>query len=277
MPKRPEPETDVLTLDASVAAAVAPEPTPTPPAGAAKPKLVVPLGRGARGKTKFVQWAAERAQAAGREVVIADADRTNATLSSYFQGVLTPPSVVEGDVRDWLAAIIEQQIEQRFSAFLDLGGGDLILKQVAREMQLAAFLEGYGIQPVAVHLIGADRDDLAYLRDVEEGGVFAPEATILVLNEALVQKHRSPQRAFEAAVLNHPIFGKALERGACAVWMPLLDAMPEIDERRLTFAAAEAGKVKPSQAPIGPWRRQQIALWRKTMEANFGPVAHWLP
>jgi hypothetical protein len=40
------------------------------------------------------------------------------------------------------------------------------------------------IQPVAVHLIGADRDDLTYLRDVEEGRVVAPKATILVLNEA---------------------------------------------------------------------------------------------
>ena len=30
------------------------------------------------------------------------------------------------------------------------------------------------IQLVAVHLIGADRDDLAYVRDVEEGGVFPP-------------------------------------------------------------------------------------------------------
>ena len=42
------------------------------------------------------------------------------------------------------------------------------------------------IQPVAVHLIGAGRDDLAYPRDVDEGGAFAPEATILVLNEAHV-------------------------------------------------------------------------------------------
>jgi|307.fasta_scaffold843803_1 hypothetical protein len=41
-----------------------------------------------------------------------------------------------------------------------------------------------GIQPGAVHLIGADRDDRACLRDVEEGGVIALEATIFVLNEA---------------------------------------------------------------------------------------------
>ena len=32
------------------------------------------------------------------------------------------------------------------------------------------------IQPFTVLLIGADRDDLAYLRDVEEGSVFASAA-----------------------------------------------------------------------------------------------------
>src|SRR5215472_2220782 len=42
------------------------------------------------------------------------------------------------------------------------------------------------IQPVAMHLIGADRGDLTYLRDVEEGRVVAPKATILALNEAHV-------------------------------------------------------------------------------------------
>ena len=41
-----------------------------------------------------------------------------------------------------------------------------------------------GIQSVAVHFIGADRDDLTCLRDVEQGGVFALEAIILVLNES---------------------------------------------------------------------------------------------
>ena len=38
-----------------------------------------------------------------------------------------------------------------------------------------------GIQSVAVHFIGADREDLACLCDVDQGRVIALEATIIVL------------------------------------------------------------------------------------------------
>jgi hypothetical protein len=53
------------------------------------PQFIVPLGRGARGKSWWARWAIERAQSQGREIVVADADRTNPTLSSYFEGGLS--------------------------------------------------------------------------------------------------------------------------------------------------------------------------------------------
>jgi len=64
-----------------------------------------------------------------------------------------------------------------------------------------AFLERHDIRPVAPHLIGPDRDDLAYLHDVEQDGLFAPTATILVLNEALVPARRAIRTAFQATIL----------------------------------------------------------------------------
>src|ERR1700760_2601714 len=95
-----------------------------PPAAITEPKFIVPLGRGSRGKSWWARWAIERAQNQGREVVVADADRTNPTLSTYFEGVTAPLSADDRDVREWLAAFVEAQIEQRFTALLDLGGGD---------------------------------------------------------------------------------------------------------------------------------------------------------
>jgi len=245
--------------------------------GAAQPLFLVPLGRGARGKTWWVRWAVGRALAHGREAVIADADRTNATLSAYFDGVLTPDSADEADMRDWFAALVERQIADRFTALVDLGGGDLLLKQLAREIGLVPFLERHGIRPVALHLIGPDRDDLAYLHDVEQGELFAPAATILVLNEALVPARRAIRTAFQDTVLKHPTFLATLERGAKVVWMPRLEVAHEIDSRRLTFTAAEENQVKPGQPPIGPWNRQLVHNWLRDMETNFAPVAHWLP
>jgi hypothetical protein len=247
------------------------------PAASSEPKLVVPLGRGSRGKSLWARWAVERAQSEGREVVVADADRTNPTLGGYFEAVVTPPSADDRDVREWLATFIEAQIDARFTAVLDLGGGDLVLKRIAREIQLVPFLREHGIRPVAVHLLGPDADDLAYLRDVETDGLFAPEATVIVFNEALVPSHRTPSTAFTETVQGHPILAKTLDRGAKLVWMPRLEPAQEIDTRRLTFAAAEVSKVKEGQTPIGPWKRQQITLWRRSMEAAFAPVADWLP
>src|ERR1700678_2864711 len=87
-----------------------------------KPKLIFPLGRGKNGKTFWARWAAERAQEQGRSVVIADADRTNATLSRFFENVVSPPSGDERDVREFLAAFVERQIEEGFTAIVDFGG-----------------------------------------------------------------------------------------------------------------------------------------------------------
>ena len=268
-PTPPSPETLPQTAPTASSAAAS-------PAEPGRPKLVFPLGRGGRGKTWWTRWAVERAQEAGRPVAVADADRTNATLSAYFSGVHVPPGADDADMRDWFAAFCEQLIERRLTAMLDLGGGDLLLKRLAREIGLVSFLESHDVQPVAIHLLGPDRDDLAYLHDLETDQLFAPEATLLVLNEALLPAGRSVKAAF-GAVLDNPIFEGAIARGAKSVWMPRLVPAHEVDDRRLTFAAAEASQVKDGQAPIGPWNRQLIANWRRTMEANFAPVAAWLP
>src|SRR5271165_4853269 len=95
------------------------EPETNLPAGGAAPaeaiqRLFVALcGRGAHGKSWLARWIGGRAIASGREVVIADGDRTNPTLSAYFDDVATPPSADEVDMRDWVPALVERQIAKR--------------------------------------------------------------------------------------------------------------------------------------------------------------------
>lgn len=242
-----------------------------------QPKLIIPLGRGTRGKTFWVRWAVERAQAQGRDVVVADLDRTNPALAGFFDGVVAPPSADDRDVRETLAAFIEKQIEQRFTAVVDMGGGDLVLKRVAAEFKLVQFLSKYNITPVAVHVIGADAADLSYLQEVEREGLFAPAATILVLNESLTPPHRTPAAAFEGTVRHHPILTQTIERGARLVRMPRLEPAGEIDSGRLSFAAAEEGQGRDGQQALGVWKRQVVAIWRRQMETEFATVADWLP
>lgn len=192
----------------------------------------------------------DRALARSREIVIADADRTNATLSAYFQGVVTPPSADDAEMRDWFAAFVERQIAEHFNALIDLGAGDLILKQLAREVGLTAFLERYSIRPVAVHLLGPDPDDLAYLHDVERDGLFAPAATILVLNAALVPLAavtRSLPDAIRELLARRPSPASPAATGSRAALPPPNDAaasgeadMAELVER-MRAAARQAG------------------------------------
>ncbi len=51
---------------------------------ASTPKLILPVGRGSRGKTFLARWLIDRAQMQGREIVVADADSTNPSLGGYL-------------------------------------------------------------------------------------------------------------------------------------------------------------------------------------------------
>lgn len=246
------------------------------PEGAGRPKLIVPLGRGNTGKTVLLRWLAERAAEHGRTLTLADGDPTNATLAEYFPSTLRPPSTNEQDRRDWFDGLVEKQIEQGGSIAVDFGGGDLILKRQAAELELATFLEANGIEVVALHLIGPNLDDLAYLGEVERDGLFAPKATVLVINEGLVPPGRSERTAFEP-IVSHPIFQAAIGRGAKWVRMPRLACVQDVENRRISFAGAEAGETGRGLPVLGAINRQRIALWRREMESEFSAVSDWLP
>lgn len=252
-----------------------PEPSPGP--AERRPKLVLPMGRGSRGKTMLCRWMIERALDAGRVPVVADGDRTNQSLARAFSSVLSPPSADDADVREWIAGLVEALLIERQDTVLDLGGGDLVLKGLAREMDLLPWLTGLGVELVAVHLIGAASDDMAFLYSMEEGGLLAPPATILVLNEGMVPPGRSPHAAFSATVQAHPILAATVARGARVVSMPRLEPASEVEERGLTFMAASENRVPAGQPPLGLWRAQQVALWRRRMAVAFAPVEEWLP
>ena len=83
----------------------------------------------------------ERAQEAGREPAVADADRTNATLAAFFKGVIRPDHPDDQTVHEWLDDLVNQQAENRKTVILDMGGGDQVFKRFARELELAKLME----------------------------------------------------------------------------------------------------------------------------------------
>lgn len=247
------------------------------------PKIFIAGGRGKLGKSALLRWTIDGMMERGKVPVIADADRTNATLTAFYgeARVRRPPTSEDEDVRGWLNSLADELIEKHIDGggvmVLDAGGGDLSLKQWCRDLDLAKFLEEYGAEAVAIHCLGSDLDDLSYLRDLEE--VFQPKKTLLVLNEGVIRGGASALLAFDT-ILKHKVFLEAVKRGARVVHMPKLACMPEVDRRRLSYQEAQEGVAgrgtEGDQRPLGPTMRQMVAMWRRQMTANFKDVAPWL-
>jgi hypothetical protein len=241
------------------------------------PSYVVAFGRGNSGKSTGLRYLGERALSAGRRVLICDCDRNNQTLTAFFGDAVERPDYPDDDSAiAFLNQCADTIASSSLSVVLDMGGGDLVFPRYARSLQLANLLEDNGIRPVAMHFVGPALDDLATLQEIERSGAFCPVATVIVLNAGLIRDTRLPEAAFKA-IRDHDAVKAAEARGALVVTMPRLACMHEIDQRRLTFADAQQGKVKPGQEPLGLTVRQMVAIWRRGMESAFAPASGWLP
>jgi hypothetical protein len=240
------------------------------------PKLVIAMGRGRVGKSTFIRWAAENAIRRGQPVVIGDADRTNRTVASFFDGVSRPEYEDDDSLRDWVNGVIEQQVADRFSVFLDLEGGDRVLREHAAALSLVEFCEQFGVDPVAVHFLGSSEGDLAYLRDIEASRSFTPKRTILVSNEGILPPGKPADRAF-APIEANPLFTAVVDRGARSVRMPRLGCMPYVEDRKLQFEDAVHSRVKEGTEPVGLINRQIVTMWLRGMDSAFAGVREWLP
>jgi hypothetical protein len=52
-----------------------------------RPKMIISLGRSGRGKSSWVRWLVDRSYSRGEQLVIADADRINPSLSRHYDDV----------------------------------------------------------------------------------------------------------------------------------------------------------------------------------------------
>jgi hypothetical protein len=260
------------------------DPRPTPAVSKSRldltgmPKVWFIVGRGKTGKTTLLRFAAEEAAAAERRVLLADLDRSNATLASYFQDVQRPPAGDEAGVTAWMEKLLTFIMAEKATALIDLGGGDTTLRRLVSEVSdLVPTLEGAGVAAVAVYLLGPQPDDLAPLATLEAAG-FQPAATLLVLNEGLIETPVSRDEAF-ARVLRHSAFKAAAGRGAEIVWMPRLLPAGEIEARRVLFGQAERGMVREGrrQTPLGPFDQARVRAWLRTIRGEFAGVSSWMP
>jgi hypothetical protein len=278
---QPEIEEDEVPVGVALRANAAPRAAPLARSALVdlmdKPKVWLTIGRGKTGKTTLIRFLVEETIGAGRQVVIADVDRTNATLTSYFEGVQRPPEGDESSVSAWLERLLTFIMAKTLSAYIDLGGGDTTLRRLVAEVRdLVAMLEAAGVAVVAAYLLGPQTDDLSPLATLENAG-FQSAATALVLNEGLIEASLPREEAF-ARVLRHSVFREVVARGAVALWMPRLLPAGEIEARRVLFGQAATGVTREGrkQTPLGPFDQGRTRGWLDQMRAELAPVQSWM-
>jgi hypothetical protein len=245
-----------------------------------RPVLFIGVGRQRVGKTTFLNTVIQAMREQGAQFVIWNADLLNVTynLPLFHDDVLEPPSAEFEDVKSWLEERIQDQIEGQYNAFLDVGGGDTALSRLVREIPIVQTLEKQGIRVVLAHVIGPEQADVDYLRHFTAQELFAPEATLIVLNAGLVMSGRSASNAF-SAIKGHPIVTDALVHGAKLVMMPPLSCMSQVTDRGLTFADAAEGVVKGDHPRLSFFDQERVAIWwTKAVPAFIDAIPPlWLP
>ena len=242
------------------------------------PKIIFLAGRGKTGKTTEIRWMAEMALANGRPLLMGDLDPTNASFSTYFQGVHRPANADSPAVAlKWLEQLVSHAIRHRLTLVVDLGGGDTTLRRLVDELPgLTKMAEDEGSAVVMFYSVGPQLDDLSPIATMEERG-FQPEATAIVMNEAAIDPGLTREQAF-ARVHKHRVFREAVGRGAIPVWMPRLLVADAIEARRLHFLPTRDGVVGPDGKPaFGAFDRARLRSWLDAMERQFAGVRTWLP
>ena len=248
--------------------------------GERQPVLMIVVGRQRVGKTSFLNAVAQFLRAHGAAFQIWDADKMNTTynMSVFHRDARQPGSDDPEDVKAWLEERFINLVEHRFDAMLDIGGGDTPLARLVQDVPVVATLEDEGVRVVLVHVIGPELADLDYLERFAEDDLFAPEATLIIMNGGLVLTGRSNDVAF-SQVSEHPAVKAAIRAGGVVVRMPQLACMSEVTDRELSFEDAMKGKPGVDGRPVALFDKTRVRQWwERELPEMFELIPSlWLP
>lgn len=260
-----------------------------------RPVLWIALGRQRVGKTVVLSAAAQffRARGVALEVWNADQQNRSHSLSRFFPDALGPEG--EGglaDGRDWIAQRVDGLAADAAggrggggadeggprAAVLDIGGGLTGFSDLVERVPLVAALDGAGVRPVALFVVGTERADLDYLEHFATDARFLPKATVIVLNDGLVEEGRSAARAFGPVVQSRPVQA-AMARGAVVARFPVLGCLSQLADQGLTYEAVLRGEYGLDQRRLGLLATAEVRrFWSSELPRFLGEIPPgWLP
>ncbi len=238
-------------------------------------KLAIGLGRGSSGKSTLLREMIDRAINQGRPPIVADGDARSKTLSAIFPDAMTPPTEELPDNKAWLTSVLNRMAREKRSVVLDLGGGDRLLLEYGRDLQIIPFCERRGIEPVAIYVLGPEPEDLSHCLTIWDAGYFRPKRCILVLNEGAIKQGATVSGAFERTMADAG-FQRMVAEGAKPFLLNRLAAIDEVKRLGVGFYAAAdfSGDVV-----IDPVEQDMVFAWLADIEAKRAKagVIGWLP
>ena len=248
---------------------------------AARPVLLVAVGRQRVGKTTLPNALTETYRKAGSDLEVWNADLHNRThaLTLFHPDALAPQAGASAEEQqEWIEARVRDQVRHRRDVVLDVGGGLTALNTLVEQVRLVDILERRGIRPVLIYVLGGERADLDYLERFAENSMFTPAATVLVFNAGLISGGRSTEAAF-GPLMEHPTVAAALRSGARVATMPALGCMAAVTDRGLGFEAFADGAQNPDFPETSFFDQERTHLWlTKDMRRFFDAIPpEWLP
>jgi hypothetical protein len=251
--------------------------------------LLVRRGRGRTGGSTGLDLWIQRARRGGRRIKPLDGDLRSGTLATLYppadakgrpiqDGAGSPRSEEMADMRDWLSSELDTMVEHGTSAVLDLGGGDRVVQEYVRELEVREFCDDHSIRLVEAFFLGPDLEDFRHVLQIVRSGDLKANATMLVLNEGVIRQGQTTEGVFDS-LTDQPEFQELLHTGARPVFMRRLSCMSVLRERGLGFYDAVDGKPDRSGKPASPTLRHMVKTWLRQNEAEHDKAGtlDWLP
>lgn len=234
--------------------------------------MVVTFGRGNTGKTTGALEMAWRAAAAGRDLVIVDADTHSQALFKQLDGVIVPRSGEPAHVREAITRGFDAALERNCSILFDFGTQDRPMLEYSRDIDFLAFCEDEGFTPLVTSYVGPDPEDLVHVHAIWRAGFFRPPNWLVYLNEGRLTDGQVLEDAF-APILASPLMAELGSNVKTVLLhrLPFLEALKEARKNLYVEIENATSKV------LGPMHRRVARDWVKKLDARRAEFLACLP
>lgn len=243
-----------------------------PKASARKPVFLVALGRGGAGKSTSVAELVWRAEAGKRPVIVVDADKRSKTLRELFPHAIQPKSEELEDVKEAITQGLDRMITDGSSIVFDFGTHDQGLVDYGKDLNFVSFCEEVNVEPVALYVLGPDREDLLHAHTIWKSGFFKPQRAMLVMNEGVIRHGKTVAGSF-AETLAAPELKEMSAGGIKPFLMRRLSTMDKIRKAGVSLYDA----ITPGSTTLGPTEKIVTRQWIADYDQKRAAIMDWLP